>query len=132
MKQGAQPEADLEQLWRRIVFSICVSNADDHLRNHGFLLTPQGWALSPAYDLNPDPYADGLKLNISEADNAQDLSLALEVADYFRVKGNRAHAIAEEVTAAVRPWRTAAQNMGISSDEIAQIEPAFRVVEKTL
>jgi serine/threonine-protein kinase HipA len=132
MKQGAQPEADLEQLWRRIVFSICVSNADDHLRNHGFLLTPQGWALSPAYDLNPDPYADGLKLNISEADNAQDLSLALEVADYFRVKGNRARAIVEDVTAAVRPWRTAAQSMGISSDEIAQMEPAFRAVEKAL
>ena len=63
MKQGAHPDRDLEQLWRRIVFFLCVSNTDDHLRNHGFLMNRAGWVLSPAYDMNPDPDADGLKLN---------------------------------------------------------------------
>ena len=82
-KYGARPENDLKQLWRRIVFSICVSNTDDHLRNHGFLLTEKGWGLSPAYDINPVETGMGLKLNISEDDNALDLDLVLSVAPYF-------------------------------------------------
>ena len=65
MRNGAKVEGDLEQLWRRILFNICVSNTDDHLRNHGFLLTNQGWILSPAYDINPIETGTGLKLNIS-------------------------------------------------------------------
>ncbi len=80
MRLGSNTPADLEQLWRRIVFSICVSNTDDHLRNHGFMLKPEGWALAPAYDMNPDAHGAGLKLNISETDNAQDIELALSVA----------------------------------------------------
>jgi serine/threonine-protein kinase HipA len=128
-KHGARTEADLEQLWRRIVFSICVSNADDHLRNHGFLLTPEGWILSPAYDMNPDPDADGLKLNISDVDNAQDLGLALEVAPYFRVKTRRADLIMNEVVSGVRGWREEAQRLGLSTEEMEQVAPAFRVAE---
>ncbi|MEK7692307.1 MAG: HipA domain-containing protein, partial [Bdellovibrionota bacterium] len=76
-KEGAAATSDLEQLWRRIVFFICVSNTDDHLRNHGFILRSKGWALAPAYDMNPVATGDGLHLNISESDNAQDLDLAL-------------------------------------------------------
>lgn len=68
-------DRNLEQLWRRIVFNIAVSNCDDYLRNYGFLLTPQGWRLSPAYDMNPDEYGIGLKLNISENDNSLDFDL---------------------------------------------------------
>ncbi len=85
MKYGASPDRDLEQLWRRIVFNICVSNTDDHLRNHGFLLSPHGWRLSPAFDMNPDPDGDGLKLNISESENAQDFDIVMEVINYFRL-----------------------------------------------
>ena len=129
MKNGAHPDRDLEQLWRRIVFSICVSNADDHLRNHGFLLEQEGWVLSPAYDMNPDPYADGLKLNISDVENAQDLGLALEVADYFRVNAKRARAIIEEVVACVKGWRPLAETLKIASEEIERMTPAFRIVE---
>lgn len=127
MKQGAHPDRDLEQLWRRIVFFICVSNVDDHLRNHGFLLEREGWVLSPAYDMNPDPHADGLKLNISDVENAQDLDLALEVAEYFRINSRRAHAIIEEVVAVVKEWRSHAESLKIASDEIERMEPAFRV-----
>jgi len=82
---GARINHDLEELWRRIVFSICVSNTDDHLRNHGFLLTNDGWILSPAYDINAIETGTGLKLNISENDNSLDLDLAMDVANNFRI-----------------------------------------------
>jgi serine/threonine-protein kinase HipA len=130
MKQGAYPDRDLEQLWRRIVFSICVSNADDHLRNHGFLLEAGGWALSPAFDMNPDPDADGLKLNISDVENAQDLDLALEVAEYFRVNAKRARDIVEEAVAVVKGWRSLAVSFRIATDEIERMEPAFRIADE--
>ena len=128
-REGARPAADLEELWRRIVFSICVSNSDDHLRNHGFLLRQKGWELSPAYDMNPDPAADGLKLNISDADNAQDLHLARDVAIFFRVKPDRANSIIMEVTAAVRTWRDEAKPLGFSSSEVSQMAHSFRVAD---
>ncbi|MFN7700174.1 MAG: type II toxin-antitoxin system HipA family toxin [Deltaproteobacteria bacterium] len=124
---GAQPSADLEQLWRRIVFSMVVSNVDDHLRNHGFLLTPKGWVLSPAYDLNPVPYGDGLSLNVSTADNAQDLALAREVAAFFRVSAARARVVEDEVLTAVRRWPEAARKLGLSRAAQAAMAPAFRV-----
>lgn len=86
IRHGSQTNGDLRELWSRIVFNILVSNSDDHLRNHGFILVPgSGWRLSEAYDMNPVPDADGLKLNITEADNALDLELAREVAGYFRL-----------------------------------------------
>ena len=84
-RNGVDVDRDLEELWRRIVFSICVKNTDDHLRNHGFLLTDGGWLLSPAYDINPNEYGKGLHLNISDKDNSLSLDLALEVAIYFRL-----------------------------------------------
>jgi serine/threonine-protein kinase HipA len=129
MQSGAQPQADLEQLWRRIVFSICVSNVDDHLRNHGFLLQPGGWVLSPAYDLNPVPYGDGLKLNVSENDNQQDLDLAREVAPLFRLKPAQAEGIIGEVVRAVQGWLALAGEMGISRAQQEEMANAFRVAE---
>ena len=127
MQHGAQASRDLEQLWRRIVFSICVSNVDDHLRNHGFLLRPDGWELSPAYDMNPVASAQGLKLNISENDNAQDLDLAKEVAPYFRVATPKAKEIVEEVLVAVRNWKRVATSLGISPSEQSRMARAFRL-----
>lgn len=115
--QGANVNEDLEQLWRRIVFSICVSNTDDHLRNHGFILTNKGWILSPAYDINPVETGTGLKLNISENDNALDLDLALEVIPYFRIKKARAKEIMQEVKSAVQNWKKVATKYGISNAE---------------
>lgn len=114
---GANVNEDLEQLWRRIVFSICVSNTDDHLRNHGFILTQKGWVLSPAYDINPVESGNGLKLNISENDNALSLDLALEVCPYFRLKEKRAKEIINEVKMAVRQWRTVVLKYGLSNTE---------------
>lgn len=130
MKHGAQPQQDLEQLWRRIVFNMCVSNTDDHLRNHGFLLSPShGWYLSPAFDMNPDPYGDGLKLNISESDNSQDLDLARDVAEYFDVKNTRADQIINEVIFEVRSWGAVAESFGMSKSAQNRMARAFRVAE---
>ncbi len=84
-RNGANIESDLRELWQRIVFNIFVSNTDDHLRNHGFILTDKGWILSPAFDINPNEDGAGLSLNISLDDNSLDLDLTLEVADYFRL-----------------------------------------------
>lgn len=115
IRQGADVAQDLEQLWRRIIFYICVSNVDDHLRNHGFLLQPNGWRLSPAFDMNPVASGEGLKLNISESDNAQDLNLAKDVAKYFRINKDRANEIISEVTSAVKNWQKEAKTIGISA-----------------
>jgi len=131
IQQGARPDADLEQLWRRIVFYICVSNVDDHLRNHGFILQQQkGWILSPAFDINPVASGDGLKLNISESDNAQDLELAKDVAKYFRVKSNRAKMIIKEVVKAVKGWRKESINLGLSTREQDLMVRAFRIADR--
>ena len=122
---GCVVQEDLEQLWRRIVFSICVSNIDDHLRNHGFILNQNGWRLSPAYDINPVETGNGLKLNISENDNALDLNLAMEVIPYFRLNETQAQTIIQEVTQAIATWETEARLLGLSNREIELKARAF-------
>ncbi len=130
IRSGAQPDQDLEQLWRRIIFYICVSNVDDHLRNHGFIFQPSnGWILSPAFDINPVASGDGLKLNISESDNSQNLDLAKDVAELFRVKYDRANEIIREVVKAVKHWRNEAISLGISSKEQERMARAFRIAD---
>lgn len=125
--QGAHTEADLAQLWRRIVFNIAVSNTDDHLRNHGFLLTKNGWKLSPAYDLNPIVGKHGLHLNITDADNALNYQLAFDVKDFFRLSQTQATQIYDEVLMAVKQWQTVATHLGISRAEQAMQESAFNI-----
>ncbi len=127
---GSLVTEDLEQLWRRIVFFMCVSNVDDHLRNHGFLFEPgSGWILSPAFDINPVMTGNGLKLNVSESDNAQDLQLAKDVASHFRVKMVLANSIVKEVMSVVRNWPKEATALKISKSEQALMSPAFRLAE---
>ncbi len=123
---GAKTKSDLEELWRRMVFNICISNTDDHLRNHGFLLSEHGWVLSPAYDLNPNEEGNGLSLNISEEDNSQDLNLAMDVHEYFRLSKPRALTILSEITSAVSKWREVAIKNALPSLEQDIKSPAFR------
>ncbi len=129
MNHGAKVESDLEELWRRIVFSICVTNTDDHLRNHGFFLTEGGWILSPAYDINPVETGSGLSLNISDEENTLDLDLAIEVREFFRLSDKRAEEIMEEVKSAVRNWRSVAKKHGISRAEQELKALAFKQVD---
>lgn len=124
---GAQTKADLAQLWRRIVFNIAISNTDDHLRNHGFLLTSKGWHLSPAYDLNPIVGKQGLHLNITDTSNALDYSLAFEVIDFFRLTRHEATQIYDKVLEAVGDWRVVANRLGISRAEQLIKQAAFNL-----
>ena len=128
INQGAQTNEDLRELWSRIVFNMLVSNTDDHLRNHGFLLVPgKGWRLSDAYDINPNPDGQGLKLNVSEADNALDLDLARSVAAYFRVQRNDAEEIIQRLRNVVGQWPKLATSLKISAREQERLAPAFRL-----
>lgn len=117
---------NLEQLWRRIVFNVAVSNCDDHLRNHGFLLTPKGWTLSPAYDINPDEHGTGLKLNISENDNSLDFELALSTAAYYGLDAKQSNEMVRQIKKAVSGWQQLATKYGISRSEQEDTARAFR------
>src|SRR5579863_8062641 len=126
---GAAPKEDMHGLWRRIVFSILISNTDDHLRNHGFLWTgPAGWRLSPAYDLNPVP-ADikprVLTTAIDLEDRTASLDLAFEVAAYFELGPKEAQKIAAEVGRAVARWRREAAKLELTAAEINRMASAF-------
>jgi serine/threonine-protein kinase HipA len=127
MRFGSHTTEDLQELWARMVFHVLVSNTDDHLRNHGFLIDSGGWRLSPAFDLNPNPDGDGLKLNISENDNSQDPQLLLQVAKYFRFKPEQAQNRLHEIQSIVGGWRRVALKHSLSRSEIAAMTPAFRV-----
>ena len=129
IQQGALVKVDLEQLWRRVVFNILVSNTDDHLRNHGFILTNNGWQLSPAYDMNPNEMGSGLTLNISENSNEQDISLALETAKHYKLKKDEAIKILNDMQLEIAKWRTVAKKLGMGSSEIEQMKRAFRDLE---
>jgi serine/threonine-protein kinase HipA len=128
IRHGAQPDKDLEELWRRIVFSICVKNTDDHLRNHGFILSPEGWFLSPAYDINPNPKGTGLRINISENDNSLDMNLALSVAKYFRIDQSRAHEIIIRIMGAVSSWQEVSSKYKILENEKDIMAQAFSTI----
>ena len=123
---GAKNQKDLHQLWRRIVFHIAVSNTDDHLRNHGFILTDRGWILSPAFDINPSVDKDGLALNIDMHNNALDFELAKSVGEYFQLTDVEMNIIIEQVKAAVRGWKKVASDIGISRGEQELMSAAFR------
>jgi serine/threonine-protein kinase HipA len=124
-RQGANVKNDLEELFRRIVFNIGIKNTDDHLRNHGFMLTPQGWSLSPAYDVNPIYFGTGLTLNISESDNALEFELARSVARFFRLTDKQAVTIIEQVKTAREKWQELASSLGVSRNEQEMMERAF-------
>jgi serine/threonine-protein kinase HipA len=128
-QHGAAPKQDMHALWRRVVFSILISNTDDHLRNHGFLWAGQaGWRLSPAYDLNPVPTdvkPRVLTTAIDLEDGTASLKLAYEVASYFELKATEARAIAREVGKAVSSWRKEAARLGVGNSEIDRMASAF-------
>lgn len=122
---GGDANEDIRELWRRIVFSVAISNTDDHLRNHGFLLTGSGWRLSPAYDINPIEKGAGLSLNISEDDNSLDFELCMEVVDYFRWEEDEANDFINQTKNVVGQWKKKATQMGISNSEQIMMETAF-------
>ncbi len=111
-----QVEANLQELFRRVAFNICIGNSDDHFRNHGFLLTANGWTLAPAYDMNPT-LNEYQSLLISSSSNKADLSVLLEACEEYMLTRATAEQIIAEVTTAVRDWRMVAQRIGIAKRE---------------
>lgn len=123
---GAQPKNDLIELWKRIVFSMAVTNTDDHLRNHAFILTDKGWILSPLYDVNPVPYGDELSLNVDEDDNSISIELAVQTAVRFGISESDAQAYAEDILKIVRDsWEKSAVGNGLTRRQIEEMRPAF-------
>ena len=128
---GALPKQDLNELWRRIVFNMAVSNTDDHLRNHGFILTDHGWTLSPMYDVNPSIYGDTLSLNVDMNDNSISFDLALETAGYYGIDIHSAKtSIADIKKTITQNWRILAAGHGLNKDAIKRMEPAFSMEYK--
>ncbi|WP_308993520.1 HipA domain-containing protein [Mariniflexile litorale] len=105
-----------------------MSNTDDHLRNHGFILTSLGWVLSPAYDLNPSIDKDGLALNIDTDNNALDYDLAKSVGVFFRLTKEQMDSIITEVKAVVSTWKNEADKIGITKREQSIMAKAFNIL----
>lgn len=122
---GSEIKKDLHQLWRRIIFSIAISNTDDHLRNHGFVIKNNGWRLSPAYDINPSIDKDGLALNINMSDNSLDFELAKGVGEYFQLTDKEMQLILDDVIHVVSKWKNLATKIGIPRSEQMLMEAAF-------
>lgn len=117
-------EANLRQLYRRVAFSIAIGNSDDHFRNHGFLLTPKGWTLSPAYDLNPT-FNDHQSLLINATTNRSDLQLLLASSEEYMIGKKEATHIIEEVKDGVSRWRSMATRLGIAKREMDLFAQVF-------
>jgi serine/threonine-protein kinase HipA len=122
---GAQNKKDLHQLCRRMVFNMAISNTDDHLRNHGFLLGEKGWILSPAFDINPSTDKYGLALTIDSHSNALDFDLAKSVGEFFKLNNQEMNEMIEHVLHVTKNWRHLAQSIGIARSEQEMMEPAF-------
>jgi serine/threonine-protein kinase HipA len=123
---GASPKKDLIELWKRIVFSMAVSNTDDHFRNHGFVLAEDGWKLSPLYDVNPDIYGEYLSLNVDDNDSKIDFELALSAAAFYGIEKKLAKELIAEIRNVVgKNWEQLAKKYGISRNEIERMSVAF-------
>ena len=123
---GAEPKRDLKELWKRIVFNMAVSNTDDHLRNHGFILSKNGWRLSPLYDVNPIPYGDTLSLNVNMNDNSISIELAMSVARYFGIREYEVLEIKENIVKTVcGNWKLLAEKYGLTRSACEYMSPAF-------
>ena len=124
--RGANTKTDCAQLFRRVVFNICVSNTDDHLRNHGFFIEANGLVLSPAYDMNPSTGRQELSIAIDEVNATCDIAIALRAAPNYGLAAPAAAAIVRDVQAAVAKWRNEAAQVGIGKAEQNRMQAAFR------
>lgn len=123
---GSNPKADLLELWKRIVFNMNVTNTDDHLRNHAFMLEKNGWTLSPLYDVNPVPYGDELSLLVDEEDNSISVDLAIRTSQRFGLTENEAKKIAKKMALTIRDnWERLAKEYGLTRGQIEYMRPAF-------
>lgn len=115
----------MAQLFRRFAFNVAVGHRDDHLRNHGSVLTSTGWRLAPAFDMNPSVDKAEHVLNIDQADNRPDLELVIGTAGWYRLANSEAVRIVDEVVAVTERWRAAAAQAGIARADVELTAVAF-------
>lgn len=121
--------ADLHELWTRIAVSVAINNTDDHLRNHGFVRHDGGWALSPVFDLNPNPDsgADRVTPLGGASDRASSIEALVELSDWFDLDADSARRRWAHVAATVASaWRDLATNVGIRDVELARFATTFQ------
>lgn len=131
--RGASPNDDIEELWRRIVFTVLISNFDDHLHNHGFLHLQHGqWRLSPAFDVNPAPDKQRTLKTWIDLDTGPDATIeaAMHVLPRFGIRAVRAREILTEVRAAVEQWDAVARRLGMLGRDRKRLAPAFEHQER--
>lgn len=121
--------SDLEQLFRRVAFNVAVGNRDDHLRNHGFILTVTGWRLAPAFDLNPNVDKAEHVLNLDETDNRPSLATVIETSEWYDLSKDCGAAIVADIVEETRHWRKAAQSAGIARADIELMAAAFALAD---
>ena len=132
-RYSPRPDADLPELYRRIVFSVLTANTDDHLRNHAFLRTGRGWALSPAYDLNPNPDSiDRLSTAIDLDDTTASIENALSVGAHFRLTPAQARVLVTEVEVATSRWQHEATELGLPRRQIDRMADAFETPQRRI
>ncbi|HIJ96669.1 MAG TPA: type II toxin-antitoxin system HipA family toxin [Desulfuromonadales bacterium] len=119
--------ADLEELFTRVVFNVATANRDDHLRNHGFIRSPSGWRLAPAFDMNPSFKKDEHVLSIDLYNRQPDWEVVLSTAAYYRLENGRAREIVSNVCAVVKDWKSHAKKLGLTAHECADAEHLFRI-----
>lgn len=124
IQNGTDVETNIQELYRRVAFNICIGNTDDHFRNHGFLLTPKGWTLSPAYDMNPT-LNEQQSLLISVSSCESDLNILLDACENYMINKETATKIINEVRNAVKSWRTLATRLGIAKREMESFAQKF-------
>lgn len=126
---GDNVAGDLSELWRRLIFSLLVSNYDDHMRNHGFLMLKAGrWSLSPAYDLNPVPEIERARIPktaIDEEQHEPTIAGALSAAARFGLKPQDARRVLNEVFSAVSQWKPLGRKMGLKASTLEVYATAF-------
>jgi serine/threonine-protein kinase HipA len=131
--ESASPRDDMRELWRRVAFSILVSNTDDHLRNHAFLRrSTAGWSLSPAFDMNPDPEPGAKHLSTAIESGATEalIETLAGVAEFFDLGADDVSSVLGEVLEATAAWRRVAHDLGLTEREIEEMSPAFETGQR--
>ncbi len=116
---------DLEELFTRVIFNIATANRDDHLRNHGFIRSPSGWRLAPAFDMNPSFRKEEHVLSLDLYNRQPDFQVAIATAEYYRMDSARAEKIVHEVCSKVKEWKVLAKRLGLSAEECSEAEHLF-------
>lgn len=130
-RYSAAPRADQEQLFRRMVFNVFISNTDDHDRNHGLLADdlPGTYRLSPAYDLVPRVPTTQVRyqaMTLGAFGSLASKENLLSDCSFFGLALEKAAQIVDAVqTLVAEHWQSCLHDQGLSSPAIGRLKPCF-------